>query len=74
MEDQTNTGMKYQPPGRRIKPERVYLVVLLFAAVVYLGCIISPPSLMDDVDAVHAQIGRNMLASGDWVTTRASMV
>jgi hypothetical protein len=37
---------------------------------VYLGCIVSPPSLMDDVDAVQAQIARNMLASGDWVTAR----
>ena len=48
----------------------VYLVVLLFAAAVYLGCIISPPSLKDDVDAVQAQIARNMLTSGDWVTAR----
>jgi 4-amino-4-deoxy-L-arabinose transferase-like glycosyltransferase len=39
----------------------------LFAAVIFLGCIISPPSLMDDVDAVQAQIARNMLESGDWV-------
>lgn len=31
---------------------------------------ISPPSLMDDVDAVQAQIARNMLTSGDWVTAR----
>ncbi len=36
----------------------------------YLGCIISPPSLMDDVDSVHAQIAHNMLVSGDWVTAR----
>ena len=28
----------------------------------------SPPALMDDVDAVQAQIARNMLTSGDWVT------
>jgi len=28
------------------------------------------PSLMDDVDAVQAQIARNMLDSGDWVTAR----
>jgi 4-amino-4-deoxy-L-arabinose transferase-like glycosyltransferase len=49
---------------------RVYLLVALFAAAVYLGCIISPPSLMDDVDAVQAQIAANMLASGDWVTAR----
>lgn len=30
----------------------------------------APPSLMDDVDAVQAQIARNMLDSGDWVTAR----
>jgi 4-amino-4-deoxy-L-arabinose transferase-like glycosyltransferase len=44
--------------------------VLLFAAAVYVGCMLSPPSLMDDVDAVQAQIARNMLQSGDWVTAR----
>ena len=47
-----------------------YLGVLLITAAIYLGCIISPPSLMDDVDAVQAQIARNMLTSGDWVTAR----
>jgi 4-amino-4-deoxy-L-arabinose transferase-like glycosyltransferase len=47
-----------------------YLIVLLLAASVYAGCMISPPSLMDDVDAVQAQIARNMLTSGDWVTAR----
>src|ERR1700691_3751830 len=39
------------------------LIVLLVAAAVYAGCMISPPSLMDDVDAVQAQIARNMLTS-----------
>jgi 4-amino-4-deoxy-L-arabinose transferase-like glycosyltransferase len=48
----------------------LYLIVILFAGVIYLGCLISPPSLMDDVDAVQAQISRNMLTSGDWVTAR----
>ena len=48
----------------------IYLAILFFAGAVYLGCIISPPSLMDDVDAVQAQIARNMLTSGDWVTAR----
>jgi 4-amino-4-deoxy-L-arabinose transferase-like glycosyltransferase len=48
----------------------VYLVVILVAAAIYLGCIVSPPSLQDDVDAVQAQIARNMLTSGDWVTAR----
>jgi len=46
------------------------LITLFFAAAVYVGCMISPPSLMDDVDAVQAQIARNMLNSGDWVTAR----
>jgi 4-amino-4-deoxy-L-arabinose transferase-like glycosyltransferase len=49
---------------------RLTLIVLLFAAAVYLGCIISPPSLLDDVDAVQAQIAHTMLTSGDWVTAR----
>src|SRR5438270_8935124 len=46
------------------------LIVVDFAAAMFLGCIISPPHLMDDVDAVQAQIARNMLQSGDWVTAR----
>jgi len=49
---------------------RVYLTVLLVAGAIYLGCIVSPPSLMDDVDGIQAQIARNMLTSGDWVTAR----
>ena len=42
-------------------------VLIILAAAVFFGCIVSPPSLMDDVDAVQAQIARNMLTSGDWV-------
>ncbi len=57
------------PPGDGQLPH-LYLMVLLFAAAVYIGGMISPPSLMDDVDAVQAQIARNMLSSGDWVTPR----
>ena len=49
---------------------RANLIVAIVAAVVFVGCMISPPSLMDDVDAVQAQIARNMLQSGDWVTAR----
>src|ERR1700687_1755318 len=49
---------------------RYELIVVRVATVVFLGCAISPPSLMDDVDAVQAQIARNMLDSGDWVTAR----
>ena len=56
--------------SRTISGRQAFLVLGLFAAAVYLGCILSPPSLMDDVDAVQAQIARNMLSSGDWVTAR----
>jgi len=48
----------------------LHLILLLVAGAIYLGCMVSPPSLMDDVDAVQAQIARNMLTSGDWVTAR----
>jgi len=55
--------------GRRFRRSpHLYLIVLLFAAAVYVSGMLSPPSLMDDVDAVQAQIARNMLTSGDWVT------
>ena len=46
------------------------MIVIGFAGVIFFGCIFSPPSLMDDVDSVQAQISRNMLQSGDWVTAR----
>jgi 4-amino-4-deoxy-L-arabinose transferase-like glycosyltransferase len=45
-------------------------LVFLVATAIYLGCVVSPPSLMDDVDAVQAQIAKTMLTSGDWVTAR----
>jgi len=48
----------------------VYFVVAAFAATIFLGCIFSPPSLMDDVDSVQSQVARNMLTSHDWVTAR----
>jgi 4-amino-4-deoxy-L-arabinose transferase-like glycosyltransferase len=73
MEDKLGTSGSVQNSDVRdwfISPRRVLFVVALFAAAVYLGCILSPPSLMDDVDAVQAQIARNMLSSGDWVTAR----
>ena len=51
-----------------LRPQRHYdIVLLILAAIVFFGCIISPPALMDDVDAVHGQIARNMVQSGDWV-------
>jgi 4-amino-4-deoxy-L-arabinose transferase-like glycosyltransferase len=68
MANSSDAGNRAQPSTSRHL--YVYLAVLLFAGAVYLGCILSPPSLMDDVDAVQAQIARTMLTSGDWVTAR----
>src|SRR5512146_3448861 len=45
-------------------------IVVAAACLVFLVCILSPPHLQDGVDAVQAQIARNMLQSGDWVTAR----
>ncbi|MGC2695519.1 MAG: glycosyltransferase family 39 protein [Candidatus Angelobacter sp.] len=45
-------------------------IVVAAACFVFLVNIASPPRLMDDVDAVQAQIARNMLVSGDWTTAR----
>jgi 4-amino-4-deoxy-L-arabinose transferase-like glycosyltransferase len=50
------------------------LIVALFAAAIYVTGVLSPPGLIDDVDAVQAQIARNMLQSGDWVTARLDLV
>jgi 4-amino-4-deoxy-L-arabinose transferase-like glycosyltransferase len=60
-------GNGSQAPGAR---PGYQVIVALVAAAVFLGCAVSPPSLMDDVDAVQGQIARNMLQSGDWVTAR----
>jgi 4-amino-4-deoxy-L-arabinose transferase-like glycosyltransferase len=50
---------------------RHYLaIVLIIAAIIFFGTILSPPSLIDDVDAAHAATARTMLRSGDWITPR----
>src|SRR6202049_3176231 len=64
------------PPGeseRRERSEsgaRSRVIVLVAGSLIFIANIVSPPRLMDDVDAVQAQIARNMLVSGDWVTAR----
>ncbi len=65
--------MAREPEHTRLR-RRYALIVVAVAAAIFLGCIISPPSLMDDVDSVQAQIARNMLDSGDWVTARLNGV
>src|ERR1700751_3212521 len=70
VEDSSRTSSGATETTDRSGARCLTLIVLLFAAAVYLGCIISPPSLLDDVDAVQAQIAHTMLTSGDWVTAR----
>ena len=43
-------------------------IVILVAAAIYLPGLVSPPHLMDDVDAAEALQAKNMLQSGDWLT------
>ena len=43
-------------------------IVILIAAAIFLGCIVSPPALMDDVDSVQASLAHTMVETGDWVT------
>jgi 4-amino-4-deoxy-L-arabinose transferase-like glycosyltransferase len=45
-------------------------VILLVAGVIFITGAVSAPYLMDDSDAVEAQIARTMFSSGDWVTAR----
>jgi len=60
-------GDQYVEPVLR---SRSGWIVAAVASLIFLVGILSPPHLMDDVDAVQAQAARNMLASGDWVTAR----
>jgi 4-amino-4-deoxy-L-arabinose transferase-like glycosyltransferase len=76
MEDPVRTGPS-DPGGffgRLFSRLSVDIIVLLVACCAFLPLVISPPHLMDDVDAVQAQIARNMLESGDWVTARLNGV
>src|ERR1700734_3371214 len=68
MENRVSAGP--QPEPGIASRFNVYLVIALIAAAIYVGCMVSPPSLMDDVDSVQAQISRTMLDTGDWVTAR----
>jgi 4-amino-4-deoxy-L-arabinose transferase-like glycosyltransferase len=54
--------------------KKLSLLLVLCSVVFFFVSVISPPSLIDDVDSVTAQIARNMLESGDWVTARLNGV
>jgi len=54
--------------GEAVDNVRNTIIVAVIAGIIFVGSIFSPPHLMDDVDAVQAQISRTMVESGDWVT------
>ena len=64
------------PPRRRewLTPGRQQLIVIVVAALTYLVALVSPPVLMDDVDAAESLQAKTMLVSGDWVTQRLNGV
>src|ERR1017187_4637325 len=68
--EQTSEQTSREPTSQQKWLPSSPLTVVAVPAIIYLGAIISPPSLMDDVDSVQAQIARGMLTSGDWVTAR----
>lgn len=72
IENPKQLGSATDENSRGSRGERSYLAlaIVLLAATVFLGSIGSPPRLMDDVDAVHGQMARNMLSSGDWTIAR----
>ena len=49
---------------------RNQIVIAAFAALTFLIGMVSPPHLMDDVDATQGEIAKTMLRTGDWVTAR----
>lgn len=55
-------------------PRTQLILVLAAACIVFLGTIVHPPSLMDDVDSAYPQVARVMLETGDWVTGRLNGV
>lgn len=65
--EQTEPAVETSTHSSALSWRRYEMVLLLVAALIFAAGIISPPALMDDVDAVHAQIARNMIQSGDWV-------
>src|SRR5262249_55946713 len=56
--------------ARWARRNRYDLALIALASAVFVACMVSPPSIMDDVDGAHAQLARNMLNSGDWVIPR----
>jgi 4-amino-4-deoxy-L-arabinose transferase-like glycosyltransferase len=64
----TSASTRSEKTASEKRSARYIAILCLIGAATFFSCIFSPPHLMDDVDAAQAQLARNMLRSGDWVT------
>jgi 4-amino-4-deoxy-L-arabinose transferase-like glycosyltransferase len=46
------------------------LLLLLISLAIFVGSALAPPALLDDADSAHAEVAREMVETGDWVTLR----
>jgi 4-amino-4-deoxy-L-arabinose transferase-like glycosyltransferase len=61
-------GSVTNPPNRLFSDWRISVLILLALwAIIYMADFSRPP-LLDDVDSVHAEAGREMVLGNDWVT------
>lgn len=61
-------------PETQLDSNRGIILLVCCTLIFFIVSVITPPSLMDDVDSVTAQIARNIIVSGDWVTARLNGV
>src|SRR5579863_2876336 len=65
---QQRIGSVTNPKNRLLSDWRISVLILLALWVVIYMADFSRPPLLDDVDSVHAEAGREMLLGNDWVT------
>jgi len=46
------------------------LALVLVSLAIFVGSAVAPPALLDDADSAHAEVAREMVESGDWVTLK----
>jgi 4-amino-4-deoxy-L-arabinose transferase-like glycosyltransferase len=51
----------------QLTPARAWIILLAVFFAVHVAALFTP-SLLDDADAAHAQVARNIAVTGDWVT------
>ncbi len=62
--------MQIPSPRNELKRNRLILISLWF--LFYFGVALFTPPLLDDADSVHAEVAREMITRGDWITLYAN--